>query len=210
MTGDVQFEGPSSISYQGIIIAADRIEGNTNTELVFSGNARIDVKGVTTYADTIHFFPRTRRYRLDNARTILTPDILQYRAYDNVYVTARDVLGTRTGYTLGENTTETTCIEPFHHYELRSRDGQIFPGKRLVLHQTSVYLFGAKLITLPYIVIPLDRKPRKRARTDYLPEFGQNYDEGYYARFPYEFPIGADAASYVQVSVTQKKGDAYA
>ena len=207
VTGDVRFEGRSSIAYQGITIAADRIEGNINTELVFSGNAVINAGGATTYADTIHFFPRTRRYRLDNARTILTPEMLQNRAYDNVYVTARDVLGTRTGYTLGEGTTETTCIEPFHHYELRSRAAQIFPGKRLVLHQTSVFLFGAKLITLPYLVIPLDQKPRKRARTDYLPEFGQNYDEGYYARFPYEFPIGADAATYAQVSVTQRRGE---
>ena len=117
------------------------------------------------------------------------------------------MLGTRTGYTLGDNTVETTCVEPFHHYELRSRDAQIFPGKRLVLHQTSVFLFGAKLITLPYIVIPLDQNAPRRARTDYLPEFGQNFDEGYYARFPYEFPIGADAASYLQVSVTQRLGE---
>ena len=188
VTGDVRFEGRSSIAYQGIVIAADRIEGNTNTELVFSGNAVISTNGATTYADTIHFFPRTRRYRLDNARTILTPDFLQNRVYDDVYVTARDVLGTRTGYTLGEGTTATTCIEPFHHYELRSRDGQIFPGKRLVLHQTSVFLFGVKLITLPYIVVPLDQKPPKRGRTDYLPEFGQNVDEGYYARFPVRIP----------------------
>ena len=87
VTGDVQFEGPASISYQGIIIAADRIEGNTNTELVFSGNARIDARGVTTYADAIHFFPQTRRYRLDNPRSILTPDVLQNRVLDNVFVT---------------------------------------------------------------------------------------------------------------------------
>ena len=69
-------------------------------------------------------------------------------------------------------------------------------------------LFGVKLITIPYIVIPLDQKPPKRAhRPSYFPEFGQNVQEGYYGRFPYEFPIGQDAASYVQVSATQKLGE---
>ena len=207
ITGDVAFTGRSSIEYQGIIIAADRVAGNANTELVASGNARIQANGVTTNADVIHFYPRQRRYRLDNARSVLSPDILQNRVYDNVYTTARDVVGDRTGFTRAEGTTETTCIEPFHHYELRSRDALLFPGKRLVLHQTSVYLFGAKLITLPYLVIPLDQKPRKSVRPDYFPEFGQNYDEGYYARFPYEFPEGQDAATYLQLSLTQRKGE---
>ena len=168
MTGDVRFEGRSSISYLGIILAADRIAGNTNTELVFSGNAVISVNGATTYADTIHFFPRTRRYRLDNARTILTPEMLQGTAPTTTYMSRPATCWERApGTRWAKNTTETTCIEPFHHYELRSRDAQIFPGKRLVLHQTSVYLFGAKLITLPYLVIPLDQKPRK-ARPDGL------------------------------------------
>ncbi len=206
-TGDVVFTGRSSIEYEGIVIAADHIAGNVNTELVASGNARIQVAGATTDADTIHFYPRQRRYRLDNARSVLSPDFLQHRVYSDVYTTANDVVGNRLGYTRAEGTTETTCIEPFHHYELRSRDALLFPGKRLVLHQTSVFLFGVKLITLPYIVIPLDQKPPKRARADYLPEFGQNFDEGYYARFPYEFPIGQDAASYLQVSVTQRRGE---
>ena len=210
VTGDIRFSGRTSISYMGIVIAADRIEGNPNTELVFSGNARIAAGGTITYADTIHFYPTARRYRLENARSVLTPSVMQNRITENVFVTARDVLGTRTGYTLGEHTVETTCIEPFHHYELRSRDAQLIPGKRLVLHQTSMFLFGVKLITIPYIVIPLDDPDRhitRRPRPSYFPEFGQNASEGYYARFPYEFPIGEDAATYVQVSATQKLGE---
>lgn len=207
ITGEYEAEGVS-IAGNGVTITADRASGNINTEVILTGNARIVTATTTAYADTIHFYPQTRRYRLDNPRSVLTPDVLQNRVYDNVFVTSRDLFGNRQGTTFADNTTETTCIEPFHHYELRSRDAYLLPGQRLVLHQTSVILFGVKLITIPYIVIPLDKKPpKRRERPSYFPEFGQNVQEGYYGRFPYEFPIGQDAASYVQVSATQKLGE---
>ena len=56
---------------------------------------------------------------------------------------------------------------------------------------------------LPYIVIPLDERPRRITRTDYLPEFGQNQDEGFFARFPYQFAEGLAAASFGFVEVDQ-------
>ena len=206
--GNIVVENGISIKYRGITITADHMEGHMGTELVFSGNPRIVTPTTTAYADAIHFYPATRRYKLDNPRSVLSPDVLQGQVYDNVYVTGRDLFGNRQGTTFADNTTETTCIEPFHHYELRSRDAVLYPGQKLVLHQTSVILFGVKLITIPYIVVPLDKKPpKRRERPSYFPEFGQNVQEGYYARFPYEFPIGKDAASYVQFSATQKLGE---
>lgn len=203
--GDIFARGVT-VSYNGVTISADVVQGNSNQELVFSGHAQISTRSVTTYADAIHFFPPTRRYRLENARSIVPPDLLQRRLTEPLNLTGKEIYGTGSGYTLGQETTETTCIEPFHHYELRSRDIILIPEQRIVLHQTGVYLFGTKLITIPYIVIPLDTKAPKRPRTNYLPEFGENVQEGYYVRFPYEFPIGQKAAAYVQVSETQRLG----
>ena len=201
-TGGVELVGPD------ITISADRAEGNLQREVILSGNAKITTNGATSSADAIHFFPQRRAYRLDNPRAILQPSFLQNRVYDPIYLFGGELAGTRSGYALADNTIATTCIEPFHHYELRVRSAELVPGKQLTLRRVGVYLFGAKLITIPKIVIPLDQRPR-RARTDYLPEFGQNQLEGYYGRFPYAFAVGAAAATFLRADLTQKKGLGY-
>lgn len=195
------------ITYNGVTITADSAVGNVNREIVFSGHARITQGGSVTDADAIHLFPRENRYRLDNPRAVLTPDLLQNRVEVPVYVNGGELFGVRTGYSLADHIIVTTCVEPFHHYELRIKDATLYPHQRIVMHNVSVFLFGAKVITLPYVIVPLDE--HRRPRTDYLPEFGENYYEGYFARFPYVFAEGGDAATYLRADTTQKKGLGY-
>ncbi len=196
------------VTYDGVTLTADRLEGNFRRELVFSGHARIETHGAVSNADAIHFFPRTRSYRLDNPRAVLEPDFLQNRVLDPVYVFGGELNGTRTGYANATNFIATTCIEPRPHYELRIGSAELFPYKRLILRHVGVVLFGQKLIVLPYLSVPLDRR-LQRPRTNYLPEFGQNVDEGYYARFPYAFAEGTSAATFVRLDATQKRGFGY-
>src|SRR5581483_712277 len=196
------------IRYSGTTLTADRVEGDLDRELVFSGHAKIEGRGVFAYADAIHLYPRTRSYRLDNPRAVLQPELLENRVLDPVFVFGGEFGGARTGYTDAERFRATTCIEPSHHYELRVGSAELFPHKRLILRRVGVVFFGQRLITLPTLVIPLDRTQR-RPRTDYLPEFGQNIEEGYFARFPYTFAIGAAAAAFLRFDATQKKGEGY-
>jgi len=198
------------VRYGNTVVTADHVEGNTNREVIFSGNAKIDTQGASSYADEIHIFPGSRSFRLINPRGVLLPEFLREQITEPMYISGQEFAGTTSGYFLADAFIATTCREHWHHYEFRIAEAELFPHEKLVLHKVSFYLFGVKIITLPYLVIPLDvRVSARRPRTDYLPEFGQNSIEGYYARLPYSFPEGSVAATFVRLDITQKKGEGY-
>ncbi len=201
--------GGISVTYLGFTLSADTLDGDPNRELIFSGHARIERDGLLSEADAIHFYPVDGRYRLDNPRGMISPSLLEGRVTEPVLFTSHDLFGEETGYSLAQRIIATTCRERYHHYELRIANAELFPHQRLVLRRVSVFLFGVKLITLPEIVIPLNETRRRRPRTDYLPEIGQNYDEGYYVRLPYAFSEGDNGGTLVRLDVTQKRGLGY-
>ncbi len=199
------------VSYAGTTVTADKVVGNIYRELVLSGNAKIVSHGLTSYADVIHVYPQTRSFRLDNPRAVLDPSLLQNRVLDPVYVTGGSFNGSSTGYGYADHVTATTCVEEKHHYEFRIGDAELFPYNKLVMHRVSLYMFGVKVVTLPSVVIPLDvRQPdARRPRSDYLPEVGQNTNEGYYIRIPYAFAEGSNAGTFLRLDITQKRGEGY-
>ena len=137
--GTISAEGVE-VNYAGIVLSADKLEGNINRELIFSGHAKITTGNSTAYADTIHFFPKDRSYRLDNPRGVLSPELLQNRLIDPVFVRGGELLGNRDGYTLAEHCLATTCIEEHPHYQLRIGSAELFPHKRLILKRVTVVM----------------------------------------------------------------------
>ena len=207
-TGDFVATENVTIKYADLVITADRAEGNFNREVLLTGNPKVTRGGLNAYADAIHFYPKTRTYRLDNPRASLDPSIFKNRILDPVTLRGGELQGSRNGYTYSENSRATTCIELHPHYELRYRSAELIPDRRLVLKKVAVYFFGQRLIVLPELVIPLDSRQR-RLRADYLPEFGRNTQEGFFARFPYAFAIGSAAATFIRLDATQKQGPGY-
>ncbi len=197
-----------TIKYRDATVTGDQAVGNVDNDVIMSGHAHLVGHDLEAFADAIHAFPRSNSYRLDNMRGVVDPALLRGQILDKLYLDGGELLGNRTGYINAENTTATTCIEPHHHYELKAVQAELFPGDKIILRKVSFYLFDVKVLTLPYLMIPLDRRFR-RVRTDYLPEFGQNSIEGYYARFPYEFAEKAFAATFLRLDVTQKQGEGY-
>jgi hypothetical protein len=209
-TGEVSAEQGIVIEYRGTRITAERARGNFNSEIVFTGNAKIADRDIVSFADAIHFFPTRRTYRLDNPRAIIQPNFFRQRIDDPVFVEGGTFAGARNGYTTAEECEATTCTEPTHrHYYLRFRSAELVPGRQLTLKRVAVYFFGTRLVVLPSLTIPLDNRQRRRIRTDYLPEFGRNVFEGYFARFPYAFAIGAAAAAFLRTDFTEKQGIGY-
>src|SRR5579871_2035639 len=206
--GEIAATQGVEIGFAGATVTADRVTGNINHEVVFSGHAHIEAHGVRAFADAIHVFPNNT-FILDNPRGSVDPDLMENQIYDEVFLTGGTLTGALNGYADAERTTATTCIELHHHYELRARSAELIPHKQLTLRNVSFILFDVKIITLPFLVIPLDQRTIHRPRSDYLPEFGQNTLEGYYARFPYEFPEKNFAATFLRLNVTQLKGEGY-
>ncbi|MBC7526277.1 MAG: hypothetical protein H7308_01890, partial [Chthonomonadaceae bacterium] len=207
-TGDLYATDNVTVQFGDLVITADKAEGNFYREVVFSGNAKIVRGGLTSSADAIHFFAKTRTYRLDNPRTVLAPSVLRYKLTDPVFLRGKVLQGARNGYSYAENSRATTCIEDKPHYELRFRSAELIPDYRLTLKRVAIYFFGQKLIVLPEIVIPLDRRV-DRYQPSYLPEFGRSIQEGFFARFPFSFAVGAAAAALIRLDVTEKQGPGY-
>lgn len=197
------------VSYGGTTVTADRIAGNFNRELVLTGHAKIVAHGVSSLADVIHVYPKTRTFRLDNPRAVIDPSLLQGQVTDPVNITGSSFNGSNVGYSFADYLTATTCIEDQHHYELRIKHAELRPYDKLVMKQVSFYLFGVKVITVPSLTIPLDVNRPRRPRSDYLPEIGQNTQEGYYVRIPYAFSESKDTGTFVRLDITQKRGQGY-
>ncbi len=206
--GDIRGRGNVKVTYPGVTITADRVFGNLNREVTFTGNAKIVAKGISSFADTIQFYPRLSAYRLENPRGTLDPSILKGKVTTPVYLHGGSIRGQRNGYTLADNTDSTTCEFPDPHYELRAASTELIPDDKLIMKKVAIYFFGRKLLVVPLIVIPLN-KDNRRVRTNYLPEAGRNLNEGYYVRLPYSFAEGKKAAAFVRLDVTEKKGLGY-
>lgn len=196
------------VSSEGITITADHAEGNAS-EFTFSGHTHISGHGIDSYADAIHFFPGRRTYELDNPRAIVPPQLLRGIATDNVYINGGVFEGTSAGYILAQHFDASTCRELRKHYFLDIGSAELVPYQALTLRHVGVVFFGVKVFYLSKIVIPLNRNISRRPRTNYLPEFGQNPIEGYFARFPYTFAEGLAAATLLRLDVTQLKGEGY-
>lgn len=197
------------VQYREGVITAERAEGNLREAIVFRGNARIETPTTVHYADTITFYPNTRQFRLNQFRSTLQPELFGQNVLDPVFARGKELLGARSGDAQADRCDGTTCTDPRHrHYELRFRSAELIPNRRLRLRRVAVYLFGQRLVVLPELVIPLDRQER-RPRSDYAPELGRNAFEGYFARFPYAFAIGAAAAAFLRVDVTERLGPGF-
>ncbi len=207
--GDIRGSGNVKVTYPGVTITADRVQGNLNREVTFTGHAKLVAKGSTTFADSIHFYPRIRAYRLENPRGILEPSFFRDQILQPVFLKGGSVFGDKTGYIRTQSSNATTCEMLDPHYELRVRSGELIPNDKLILRRVAIHFFGHRLFVVPLIVIPLNREQQRRPRTDYLPEFGRNLQEGYYARFPYVFAIGSTAATLLRIDLTQLRGPGY-
>lgn len=206
--GDIRGSGNVKVTYTGVTITADRVFGNLNREITFTGSAKIVTKGITSFADTIQFYPRLGAYRLENPRATVDPSLLKGKVTTPVYLHGGSIRGQRNGYTLADNTESTTCEEPSPHFELRASSTEFIPNEKLIMKKVAVYFFGRKLFVVPLIVIPLNYESRN-IRTNYLPEAGRNLNEGYFVRFPYAFSEGKSAAAFVRLDVTELRGLGY-
>ncbi|MDE2126553.1 MAG: hypothetical protein KGJ62_08185 [Armatimonadetes bacterium] len=206
-SGFFMAHGHVKISYGDTVVTADRVQGNDH-EIILSGSAKLVTDGVTSYATAVHIYPREQAFRVDQPRATFQPSFLQNRITSPLFVNGGAFEANTSGYALASGFAATTCILSKPHYELLVGSAEVLPHQRIILRHVGVVLFGAHLLVLPEIVIPLNNRAR-RLRTNYLPEVGENLQEGYFARFPYTFAEGNGAATFTRFDVTQKRGEGY-
>lgn len=186
-------------------LAGGLLEGDRTKELVFTDNPKLTIRGETVTGDTIRFNVRTKGFRIDNLRTAISPDFLKGQLLEPLYLSGETIFGRRNEPIFGDDIDATTCDKLNPDYLLRGREIEIVPGKRIVLRHATFYLWGHKIITLPTLVIPLDKQPR-RLRVNHFPQVGKSVDEGYFAKFAFDTLVADRIPGVVRVDAMEKKG----
>jgi hypothetical protein len=193
------------IEFGEYTLSGELLEGDPKGELVFSGNPKLTVRGETLTGDTIRFNVRTKAYRIDNLSTALSPDFLKGRLLDPLYLSGETIFGRRNEPIFGQKIDATTCDRESPHYHLRGQEVEVVPGKRVVLRRATFYLWGHRILTLPTLVIPLDRRPRRLRLSD-LPQVGRSIDEGYFAKSAFDTLVADRIPGLLRLDLMEKKG----
>ena len=181
------------------------LDGDFDKELVFTGSPTLTYRGQKLNGKELHFFPKTKAFHFVELKTSLSPEFLQNRLLSPLFLDAQTLTGHRNGPYLAEQTDTTTCELPEPHYLLSARTLKLEPGKRLTFKKVTVLLWGHKLISLPTMIIPLDRQPR-RFRVSHLPQFGHSEDEGWFAKSTYDYLLADRVPGIIHLDGMEKKG----
>lgn len=197
----VQADGGVEFLYRGYRVIADRIDGNLDTRIfVLNGNVIVkgldqDIKGDRAVVNL-----KERTFAYDDATAVLGPSATAKNLLAPLYLKGKSGRGSAKQSWL-ETSEFTTCDKPEPHFHLDSASADYKPGRRLILRHTSLEVLGHKLLTLPYLLIPLtEDKPR------YTPEFGQSRDEGYYVKNSIGTPLHGDDSLMNKIDYFTKLG----
>jgi hypothetical protein len=169
--------GGIHIRYRGYDILADQVVGSTLTNIfTASGNVKVIGQDAVVTGETVTVNFDERSFRSQDADAQLRPSFLQGRVLDDVYLRGAVTYGTEREV-WGEHSAFTTCNLDHPHYELLADRSDIRPGRRAILRKVTLEVLNKKILTVPYVSVPLDPSGDR-----YMPEVGQSPDEGYYIR----------------------------
>lgn len=187
------------------VLTGDRLEGDFDSELVFTGTPTLTYRSQTLRGDAIRFSPSRRTYRVENLHTGLTPEFMRNRLTSPLYLAGESVAGHTGDPIVTEDADATTCDKEHPDYLLRAREIEVDPGKRVVLRRATLYMWGHRLLTFPAIVVPLDRRPSS-LRTSHLPAVGHSQEEGWFAKSAFSYEVGRRSPGTIRLDMMEKKG----
>ena len=185
-------------------VTGGRAEGDLDSEVVLTEGPTLTYRGQVLTGDEIRFSPHTRAFRIRNLHTALTPDFLNDRLLSPLYLGGGDIQGTRRGPMIGEDLDVTTCSRPIPHYSFQARELSVEPGKRIVLRRALFTLWKHRLVTLPTLIIPLDRRIHRRA--GYTPQFGRTAEEGFFMKSALNYLMADRIPGLIRLDLMEKKG----
>jgi LPS-assembly protein len=201
----VTIRGGAEIIYRGYRIFADSIDGNLRNETFdLQGNVTVLGDRDVIRGDRVVLDTRNEVFTAYDTSSQVSPQTTGGPLLDLLYVRSQRSSGTpsRSFYHDANCTTCSYHDEP--HYELEAADVDLRPGKRAILRKTRIRIFGKTVISLPYLVIPLEEY-----RYKYLPEVGQSDDEGWYIKNRYGIPLQGDDLVVARLDYMSKLGTGY-
>ena len=169
--------GDVVVTYQDLVLRAEEVTLHLEElELVASGNVVLEEAGQRVTASHLTYNLRTGFGSLDGAETRYRSPRLR----DPVHLRARNLAGNLNQRVEARVCQVTTCDldDPQAPYKLEAEHAELVPQDKLVLRNASLYLFGRKVLTLPFFVVFL-REPRQQR---IVPVVGWNETEGWFVK----------------------------
>jgi len=200
----VRIGGGTEFTYRGYRIFADEAEGDLRVDIFeLKGNVKVISADSIVYGDRVVVdFPRNF-YRAESGNATLKPSVIQGQFREDLYVRSRASEGSQRE-SWHYDSCATTCNLDHPHFSIDARETNVRPGRRIIFRDAKIRVFGATIIQIPYLSIPLDSY-----RYKYLPEVGQSRDEGYFIKNRYGVPLRGDDTFYARLDYMTKLGVGY-
>ncbi len=193
--------GEVVLTYQDLVLRADELTLHLEElELVASGHVVLEEAGQRLTARHLTYNLRTGFGSLDGAQTrYLSP-----RLRDPVHLRAEKLVGNVNQRVEARGCQVTTCDldDPRVPYKLEAEEAELIPQDKLVLRRASLYLFGRKVLTLPYFVVFL-REPRQQR---IFPVVGWNETEGWFVKTATTYFLSDEHYGFVYLDWMERIG----
>lgn len=169
-------------------------------ELVARGGVVLREAGQMATADQLTYNFRTRQGSLDGARTRW----LDPRALEPIQLRARRLEGNVRQRVCLRDAELTTCDldDPTTPYRLAAEEIEFIPQDKIVLRNASLFLFGRRVLSLPFFVIFL-REPRQQR---ILPVVGWNEVEGWFVKTSTTYFVNDQHYGFVYLDWMERVG----
>ena len=169
-------------------------------ELVARGRVVLREAGQTVTADQLTYNFRTRFGSLDRAETRW----LDPRALEPIQLRARRLEGNVQQRVCLLDAELTTCdlVDPTTPYKLAAEEIEFVPQDKIVLRNASLFLFGRRVLTLPFFVLFL-REPRQQR---ILPVVGWNEVEGWFVKTSATYFVNDQHYGFVYLDWMERVG----
>lgn len=173
----VHARGNVVVTYQDLTLRADEVLLDlADLELVARGNVVLEEGGQVVTAEQMTYNLRTRFGSLAAAETMWRDPLV----LDPIRIRAARIEGNINQRVCIRDAQVTTCDldDPLVPYKLTAEQVELIPQDRLVMRNASLYLFGRRILTLPFFILFL-REPRQQR---IFPLVGWNESEGFFVR----------------------------
>ena len=199
----LQATGNIHIGYQdyratGQVLDLDR----ERVWLTLRGDVRISSSDMLTTADRLELNLASEQWHAFDSRTRVEPAFFSMGVEEPLYLDGRQIHG-RPGQVEVHEGYGTSCDREEHpHYGLRSDNIRVVPEQYVVFEKPTLYLRRHRLLRFPW-----DLRLSLRQHTNrFIPEFGQNEVEGYFAKAAYMYLLNEANSGVLRLHMTQKRG----
>lgn len=191
-------------AYQDYTFEADYLRlDKERTWLELKDHVTIQKPTWITRGDRLRMNLDTDEWTLRDGTTTVAPSFFEEGVLEPLYLYAGDITG-RPGHIEVDDGLGTSCdkAERHQHYWLQSSDISVRPGDEVVFHKPTLYLLGHRVFRYPFDL----RLSLKERRNRFIPEFGENEVEGYYAKLAYLYYISEAHSGFARYQTTEKRG----